>query len=103
MPGSSIDLVGLAVGLFALVYLVPSFVAVVRRRSDLGLIFGVNLLLGWTIVGWVLAMVWAVGARQTRALFRLPSSRMPCPSCGRSLRKEARKCRSCGYTLSARS
>ena len=42
-----------------ILYFLPSIVAVCRRkRSDLAI--GVlNLFLGWTLIGWVVALVWA--------------------------------------------
>jgi hypothetical protein len=42
------------------VYLVPTFVAFERRKRNAGAICALNLLLGWTFVGWVVALVWAL-------------------------------------------
>ena len=39
------------------VYLVPSFIAISKRNA--AAIFALNLLLGWTLLGWVVALVWA--------------------------------------------
>jgi len=52
-----------------LLYLLPTFIAAVRRHRNSYAIFGVNLLLGWTAVGWLVALVWSfVGAaRDQRA------------------------------------
>jgi hypothetical protein len=38
-------------------YMVPWAIAVQRSRSDSGAVFLINLLLGWTIIGWVWALV----------------------------------------------
>ena len=47
------------VGLSALViYFVPSLAA--RGKRHARAIFLLNLLLGWTVLGWVAALVWAV-------------------------------------------
>lgn len=39
-------------------YFVPSIVAVNRGRA-VGPVILLNLLLGWTLVGWVAALIWA--------------------------------------------
>ena len=45
-------------------YFVPSVVAMMRGANDhLAGIVVVNLFLGWTLLGWVAALVWAVTAR----------------------------------------
>ena len=98
---------GFFMGVLGAAYFVPTFVAIVQKRANLQTIFLLNLVLGWTIVGWVVALIWAVGPRERkRGRSRLPWSRdagrKPCPSCGRSLRKETRQCRHCGYTLQTR-
>lgn len=41
-------------------YFLPSFIAAYRGHPNLLAIFLINLLLGWLLVGWVLALVWAV-------------------------------------------
>jgi Superinfection immunity protein len=41
------------------VYVLPAFVAFKRRHLNRRAILVVNLLLGWTTIGWVVAMVWA--------------------------------------------
>ena len=40
-------------------YFLPTIVARNKQRMDTGSIFVLNLLLGWTIVGWIIAFVWA--------------------------------------------
>lgn len=42
------------------IYLVPFYVAEGRKHRDMLAIFVLNLLLGWTFVGWVAALVWAL-------------------------------------------
>jgi len=37
-------------------------VGLARSKRNLGSIFLLNLFLGWTMVGWVVALVWAVKA-----------------------------------------
>ncbi len=43
-----------------LTYFFPSIVAAARRKKNLGAIFALNLLLGWTFIAWVIALVWSL-------------------------------------------
>lgn len=54
-----------AVGM-ALVYLLPTIVAHQRNHASLAAIFVVNLFLGWTLLGWVVALAWAFAASATK-------------------------------------
>jgi hypothetical protein len=49
-----------------IVYLFPSIVALVRRRrvSSVGWVVIINVLLGWTLVGWVVALIMAFRVSQ---------------------------------------
>lgn len=42
------------------VYFLPSIIASRRKHKNTNAIFIVNIFLGWTFVGWVAALVWAV-------------------------------------------
>lgn len=46
----------------ALAYFLPSVVAWQRRHHQRGAIFVLNLLLGWTALGWIVALVWSFTA-----------------------------------------
>lgn len=46
----------LIIGLF--IYFLPTIVGWNKRNS--GAILTLNLLLGWTFIGWVVALVWAM-------------------------------------------
>lgn len=54
------EVIGIVTAVVALLYLLPSFLAVARRRPRAGLIFALNLFLGWSIVGWIVAYRLAV-------------------------------------------
>jgi hypothetical protein len=41
-------------------YFLPSVIALVRSKRDISAILLLNLFLGWTFIGWVVALVWAV-------------------------------------------
>ncbi len=42
-----------------LMYFLPSIIALARSKRDLLAIFLLNLLLGWSVIGWIVALVWA--------------------------------------------
>jgi len=41
-------------------YFLPAIVAFTRSKRDAVSILVLNLLLGWTAIGWVIALVWAL-------------------------------------------
>ena len=45
-------------------YFIPAIIALVRRKSNTLAIFLLNLFLGWSLIGWVVALVWAVSKDQ---------------------------------------
>ena len=44
-------------------YFVPSVVAVVREMPNKGSVIVVNVFLGWTFIGWVVALAMACGRK----------------------------------------
>jgi len=46
-------------------YFVPSLIAVTRAKRNTLAIFALNLFLGWTLVGWVVSLVWALAVDHT--------------------------------------
>lgn len=43
-----------------LIYAIPSMVAVQTNHPYRHAIVALNLLLGWSFIGWVIALVWAI-------------------------------------------
>jgi formylglycine-generating enzyme required for sulfatase activity len=41
-------------------YFLPSFIAGLNHKTNVWAIFAFNLLLGWTFIGWVVSLVWAL-------------------------------------------
>ena len=41
-------------------YFLPSLIALARSKRDIAGIVLLNFFLGWTMIGWVIALVWAV-------------------------------------------
>jgi hypothetical protein len=56
--------------LIAAAYGLPALLAVYRRHRRAEAIAIVNLFLGWTVVGWLAALVWAFRSRSRRASHR---------------------------------
>jgi len=50
--------------MMAVAYFLPAIIAVCRRHISAGPIFLFNLLLGWTVLGWILALVWSIRYEQ---------------------------------------
>ncbi len=40
-------------------YFLPSIIALARSKRDILAIFLLNLFLGWSVIGWIVALVWA--------------------------------------------
>ena len=46
-------------GLGTVLYFLPSIIALARSKRDTLAIFLLNLFLGWSVIGWIVALVWA--------------------------------------------
>lgn len=62
--GGILLLVVISIGF--LFYFLPAFIAGWRGHQNATAIFVLNLLLGWTFLGWVVALVWAFTAVERR-------------------------------------
>jgi hypothetical protein len=48
-----------SLGMAILFYFVPSILAMIRHHRQRSAIFVLNIFLGWTVIGWVGALVWS--------------------------------------------
>ncbi len=83
MPDSELHLFGIALGV--LTYLAPGFIASRRKHRFSPAIWIATLLLGWTFIGWVMALIWALGPNE-------PLFLKLCTHCWRPMLQEARFC-----------
>jgi hypothetical protein len=55
--------------LIGIIYFLPWLVAASKRHHNASAIGALNVLLGWTLIGWVAAFVWAVTKKPTQQQF----------------------------------
>ncbi len=48
-----------------IIYFAPSLIAIVRDHKSVLALLALNLLLGWTFLGWVAALVWSLTDQRT--------------------------------------
>lgn len=53
-------LLAVLISILTLFYLLPFAIAFGKKRANTAAIFALNLFLGWTLVGWVVALVWSL-------------------------------------------
>ncbi len=56
--GSVFGTIAFIVGLF--IYFLPTIIAIARHHRNLLAIILVNIFLGWTFIGWIVALIWAI-------------------------------------------
>ncbi len=81
-------------------YFLPTIIG--RNKADAGAIFLVNLFLGWTVVGWIAALIWACAANLEPVPVRfvpVASSGRFCSQCGTLSVVGAHFCAACGRAV----
>ena len=82
----------------ALLYFLPTIIA--RHKSDFMRVFIVNLLFGWTVIGWFAALIWACAAERYVQVRYVPvSSGRFCCQCGSLASVGAHYCVAGGRTV----
>jgi hypothetical protein len=86
-------------------YFVPTMIGF--RKRNAGAIFALNLFLGWTLVGWVVSLVWALTKEETQnTLVVAPWSTQStpawtCSNCRAAVGNHSTFCGSCGTKTAA--
>jgi len=71
-------------------YFLPTIVA--RNGDRAGPVFVLNLFLGWTLIGWVVAFAIAATSKEIQPM-------KTCPACAEAVLAAAKVCRHCGHAL----
>jgi len=81
-------------------YFIPSLIANSRGHPKTNLITLANTFLGWTLIGWLVILVWALAPLPPKDLQGpTPETHVKCPDCAELVKKEARVCKHCGCKL----
>ena len=78
-------------------YFMPTIVAGYRQHNSVFLILMLNIFIGWTMLGWLLLLIWACFGDQHTSWAR-PAEKK-CPYCAEYIKDEAIKCKHCGSEL----
>lgn len=90
--------------IFALIgfvfYFLPTMIAAQRRHHNTLGVFLLNFFLGWSVIGWIIALIWAFAAppvvMMPQGAYGAPPVATLCPNCGVPLRPGATFCSNCG-------
>lgn len=58
--GFTAFLMSLAIVFILWIYFIPAWIAEIRNNPSTTAIFVVNLFFGWSLIGWVIALIWAL-------------------------------------------
>lgn len=82
-----------------LLYFLPAIIA--HSKREFAAIFIVNLLFGWTFIGWIIALIWACAAEPRPHVLVVagPTPTNYCCRCGTLTVAGGRFCGRCGNVL----
>lgn len=50
----------MAIVIIIIIYFIPSLIALIGNKRNRCAIFALNFFLGWTFIGWVIALTWSL-------------------------------------------
>jgi hypothetical protein len=89
-------------------YFLPTLVAASRRHPSVLGIFLLNFFLGWSVIGWIIALVWALSRPQVVVVAppygspeysAAPPAALLCSRCGSPIAPGAAFCGRCGAPI----
>ena len=99
-------------------YFLPTIIAAIKQKRNTAAVAALNLLLGWSIIGWIVSLIWSLSVdTPTLTITNITNVPMPaaplpsviqipnmpliaeasvCSGCGAKLLPRANFCTSCG-------
>jgi hypothetical protein len=81
--------------IIAAIYFAPTITA--WQKPQRGSVFAINFFLGWTLIGWVVALAWAAKNELPPQVIIHGAPPILCHTCGKYSQPNSKFCDSCGH------
>ena len=88
-------------GFAVFIYFAPTINALLRRHSSTAAIVCLNMILGWTFLGWALALVWSYSGPSNQPAKKPNKYLVACSKCGETVGPNAQFCERCGSVVAS--
>lgn len=85
------------IAIACVLYFLPAIIASKRDHPNIAAIVLLNIFVGWTLLGWLGALIWSVAATPTAPAAQSTTESKTCPQCAESVKAAAKVCRFCGH------